>query len=66
MDTPTIGNNDNAVYPKHIMLGSGQGRRKQKLCGECYDFLYEEATCGFGICMRDREKHLSSERCIYE
>ena len=34
-------------------------------CGECCDFLYEDAS-GYGICSQDNDLHSCSESCAYD
>lgn len=36
-----------------------------KVCGCCRDFLYEDST-GYGICIKDNDRHSVKEFCIYE
>ncbi|MCM1369846.1 MAG: hypothetical protein NC204_05680 [Candidatus Amulumruptor caecigallinarius] len=38
--------------------------KKQKYCGECRNFLYED-TSGYGICSLDNELYSCTEQCIY-
>lgn len=37
---------------------------KLKYCGECMNFLYI-GDIGYGICMKDNDKHSVRELCIY-
>lgn len=38
--------------------------KKIKYCGECRDFLYEDAS-GYGICAKDNEIHSCGDKCMY-
>ncbi len=33
-------------------------------CGECPDFLYEDAS-GYGICAKDNERYSCNQKCEY-
>lgn len=38
---------------------------KTRLCGECPDFLYEDAW-GYGWCSRDNESRFCNNQCLYD